>query len=132
MRGWSLGSRQGPASASVTAISVKPQKPIVDESVTVTFKTDRTLKAGYRWVVAISATECGDALSFNFKPSKRKVKKGESLSVKLRPSDTDLLGNSYSTWCQGKATARVQIEHVGSDDVDQIVGRKTFRFYGQP
>lgn len=120
------------ASASVTVIKVNPTKPIVDDSITVTFTADRTLKPGYKWTVGIIATDCYDGLASNFKTSTKTVKKGKSLSLRFRPTDPDVLGNANSTWCQGKATARVQISHVAGDDSDKIVGRKSFRFFGQP
>lgn len=125
-----VGLAASSASASVTDIKIKPTKPIIDDAITVTFKADRTLKSGYKWVIGIVGTECYDGLPSSFKTSSRRVKKGQSLSMRFQPTDPWALGETFSTWCQGRATARVQIAH-GSEN-DRIVGRKSFRFYGQP
>jgi hypothetical protein len=111
-------------------IKINPSAPVVDDSVRVSFKTDRKLKPGYHWQASILGHTCGYASSFVHKDSKRKARKGKVMSFSLSPFD-DVL-NGGSEWCQGKATVMVMTARNDGGDGGSVVGIKSFRFYGMP
>src|SRR3954452_6380607 len=70
------------AQAAITA-NVKPARPYVDDTLRVSFKTDRALKPGYVWRVVIVSRTCG-LLAYRDAPDSRR--KGAVVRIALRPS----------------------------------------------
>lgn len=111
--------------------TVSPSKPIVDDSITVRFKTDRTLKPGYHYEAALFGArgfECSYLVS---KASRRRPAKGRTMSFVLHPHDDDL--HEAFEWCLGKAS--VSIFMARSDrpnDPGVHLGTVHFRFFGKP
>jgi hypothetical protein len=119
-----------PAASATVKIKLNPGAPVVDDSVRVSFRTDRKLKPGYHWQASILGHTCGYASSFVYKDSTRKVRKGKVMSFSLSPYD-DVL-NESSEWCQGKATVMVMTARDDGRDGGSMVGIRSFRFYGMP
>jgi hypothetical protein len=119
------------ASAKVT-LKVSPTSPIVDDLVTVSWKTDRALKPGYHYR-AVLITPPGDECSgLVYKDSKRHPAKGKSMSFRLSPQDDEL--NGGSEWCQGKASVTVSVVKNGASggSLGNIIGMIEFRFRAKP
>jgi hypothetical protein len=95
-----------PASASAQVKPrVSPAAPIVDDAITVSWRTDRTLKPGYHYEIAVVTAPGTGCASFVVKKSKRHPKKGAPMSMRLSPYDDKL--NGGPAWCQGKASIMI-------------------------
>ncbi|MTD44147.1 hypothetical protein GKE82_07495 [Conexibacter sp. W3-3-2] len=123
-----LGAGTSPADAKVK-LKVTPKTPIVDDAITVSFKTDRTLKKGYHYSVALIGRSGSNCSSFVVKDSQRKPKKGKSMSFSLSPFDDKLA--EAPEWCQGKASITVSIDKDGTNK-GNIVGITEIRFVAKP
>lgn len=110
-------------------LKVSPKTPIVDDRIAVSFKTDRTLKKGYHYSVALIGRSGSNCSSFVVKDSKRKPKKGKSMSFSLSPFDDKLA--EAPEWCQGKASITVSIDKDGTNK-GNIVGITEIRFVAKP
>jgi hypothetical protein len=120
-----------PAAAKVK-LKVTPKSPIVDDSVTVSWRTDRALKPGYHYQVSLVTDPGDDCSGIVFKDSKRRPGKGKPMSMRLSPQDDKLAGSSL--WCQGKASVLVSTVKDGApeDDDGSIIGTAEIRFKGKP
>jgi hypothetical protein len=136
------------AQAFVTSFKTSPKHPYVDESmITISWKTDRNLKAGYHYTGSISVTDethykcrgagvggSGEA----FASSKKNVHKGSIMRLSFDSfSSPDLLGQEnegYLEWCPGKATVTIYETKNGEPIAPggEIVGIGSFRFYTKP
>lgn len=120
-----------PAAASVD-IKLSPRAPVVDDFVTVSWRTDRVLRPGYRYVVTLFPYGAGDGCAGRVsKTSTRRPRRGATMSMTFTPFDDPLYGTSYSgpEWCQGKASATVSVER---EDRETDLGIELFRFRAKP
>lgn len=118
----------GTALASVK-LKVSPKRPIVDDSITVSFRTDRTLKPGYHYSIALIGPSGYGCAGFVHKDSRRRPKKGKPMSFDLSSYD-DVL-NSSDEWCQGKASIMVSIKK-DSGGAGNAIGITEIRFVAKP
>jgi hypothetical protein len=124
-------SMTAPAAASVHP-TISPRLPIVDESITVKWKTDRVLKPNYHYQVSVvvSSGHRDDCAFLADKDSQRLPGKGRPMSMNFSPTD-DWGSHSPSEWCRGKAVALVYIAK-GDDGPINLIGSVDFRFRGKP
>lgn len=123
-----LTALAAPAQAKVK-LRVTPISPIVDDSVTVSWRADRALKAGYHYegsLVAGSGLECAGLV---LKKSKRHPKKGAPMSFTFSPYDDKLA--DVPEWCRGKAYVTVEIIKDGGKN-GATLATASFRFRGKP
>lgn len=119
------------ASQAMVNIKVRPAKPIVDEDITVSFKTDRKLKSGYHYEGTVVGARGSGCANFVLKASGRKPGKGKPMSFHFSPYD-DIVNGDSGLWCQGRSFVNVSIERDSGKGVGNLIGDLTLRFYGRP
>lgn len=117
-----------PAGAKVK-LRVTPSSPIVDDSVTVSWRADRTLRAGYHYEGSLVAGSGLDCAGLVLKKSKRRPKKGAPMSFSFSPFDDRLA--DVPEWCRGRAYITVEIIKDGGK-TGATLATASFRFRGKP
>jgi hypothetical protein len=121
-----------PAASAKTKLKISPTSPIVDDAVTVSWRTDRVLKPGYHYQVALVTSPGDDCSSLVYKDSRRRPGKGKPMSMRLSPLN-DVINGAFE-WCQGKASVMVSTVRDDASENDQgsIIGITEIRFKAKP
>jgi hypothetical protein len=118
------------AEAVVNTFKVAPSHPYVDDSVTITWRADRNLKDGQHYEGTLSTEVESGCASLVILNSKRRPKKGQTMSITFNPYQDRI--NGGPNWCDGKAEVYISVVKNGSDSSGSFVGITEFRFIQKP
>lgn len=120
-----------PATASAYAdLRFSPSRPIVDEDITVSWRTDRRLRKGTTYEVMF-VKSCGGRGAGLVVKRAYVPRKGATARVRLSPGDALLYGDT-GRWCQGLAPVTVDVVRRRGRGGGRLVAAEEIRIYGMP